>query len=468
MERTAAPSRAAGVRLLTDDTRRLLGAWTRGWCGSACTPLVLSLVVALSALAGEPMLRATAGPLPAQVAHLLLPRGYVAGAPFFELLEAMTLLSIRQHVALLITVAVVFATWRAVRPSTRSGQSILRRAARELLAALAAFAVVAGVYAAGAFLPRPIPRLTIDRSHPDLAVIDFHSHTNHSWDGRPDFTVERNREWHSRAGFDIAYVTDHAHVTPVDAPPTEMARSEEAAPDAGVDPERTRLLPGIELRYAGQHVVLLGAQADDSAAYASGNLHPRRLALLEQRTARRIARTTTPEANDDPVMLLTSPGNPDFARTHPEVLGVELFDATPRALGESAAYRRRLADLADSLHIARVASSNNHGLAHEAGAWSVMRIPGWRAMNVVELDQAIRATLRASRNDAVTVIERRRVASGGAVALAITVPSLLLDVLRTMTWPERLSSLAWTWAIWGLLMLVRRGRRKACPVPTPG
>ncbi len=50
-----------------------------------------------------------------------------------------------------------------------------------------------------ALIPRPMARLvSSDRS--DL-LIDFHSHTSYSHDGRKSFTPAANRRWHERQGF---------------------------------------------------------------------------------------------------------------------------------------------------------------------------------------------------------------------------------------------------------------------------
>ena len=57
------------------------------------------------------------------------------------------------------------------------------------------------------------PMLSLAGTHPDDAVVDFHSHTNVSHDVRDTwmrgFGREANRRWHARAGFDAGFVTDH-------------------------------------------------------------------------------------------------------------------------------------------------------------------------------------------------------------------------------------------------------------------
>ena len=87
----------------------------------------------------------------------------------------------------------------ARRPPAGAARGGVRRRVRP--GALAAFV------AWGYWLPRPIPRLVA--TDPDVLVLDVHSHTAMSHDGRPGFGAAQNAGWHARAGFDAAFVTDH-------------------------------------------------------------------------------------------------------------------------------------------------------------------------------------------------------------------------------------------------------------------
>ena len=130
------------------------------------------------------------------------------------------------------------------------------------------------------------------------------------------------------------------------------------------------------------------------------------------------------------------------------VIGVELSDGAPRGLEQGRAEREAILALADSLDLALVAGTNNHGWGRTVPAWNVMRLPGWPEMSPDELGSAIERTLHRERRRAVTVVERTMpYHEGSAVKLAATVPLLLWSHFRTLTLGERVSWLAWL-AIW--------------------
>ena len=140
--------------------------------------------------------------LPAADATLIHSASYTMLAPICTVLDALTLLSLQQHAAVLATAVLCVIIWRVLRAlSVRT--SILREAG----VALATLGTIVIVYGTGAVIPRPMAAIMMH--DPNDVVIDFHSHTNSSWDGRSWFTPERNRAWHAGAGFDVAYITDH-------------------------------------------------------------------------------------------------------------------------------------------------------------------------------------------------------------------------------------------------------------------
>ena len=75
------------------------------------------------------------------------------------------------------------------------------------------------------------PMLALAGADPRDIVVDFHSHTNVSHDVRDTwmrgFDTEANLRWHTRAGFDATFITDHnvrsrrvaGRQSPVDRPP---------------------------------------------------------------------------------------------------------------------------------------------------------------------------------------------------------------------------------------------------------
>src|SRR5437764_10613241 len=52
-------------------------------------------------------------------------------------------------------------------------------------------------------------------------------------------------------------------------------------------------------------------------------------------------------------------------------------------------YRQRIVHIADSLNLALVTGSDNHGWGRAAPGWTLMRIPGWRGMSTDSLSRRI-------------------------------------------------------------------------------
>jgi len=316
----------------------------------------------------------------------------------------------------------------------------LRRAAIELGAVLGFLAAVVGVYTLGAAGPHPMARLVVD--DPDVVVVDFHSHTLSSHDGRKTFTAERNRAWHRDAGFDVAYITDHDSI---------RAAIEAESRNPALAGEGTVILPGREVVYAGQHVAVLGrvdprlgpeagaGDAEDPAAPCAGW----------------------------PVLIQTIPNN--LANLPPAectdvgggVRAIELVDGAPRGLAQGERERTRILHLADSLDIAIVASSNLHGWGRTAPGWSLLRIPGWRAMSPEQVGAGIEDALRRGGREAVEVVTVRRpgrpLEGIGVAALPFVTA---VDFVAGRSRAERLSWLAWI-ALGVLLVRARRSRAAA-------
>ncbi|HJQ11338.1 MAG TPA: hypothetical protein VJ840_09945 [Gemmatimonadaceae bacterium] len=352
-------------------------------------------------------------------------------APICDTLDTISLFSQGQHLAFLLTCAAAYATWRVMR-RRRTTSVHLRRP--EMESASKALLVLLGVYASGAMLPRPTAKLTM--LSPDEVVVDFHSHTRYSWDGRSSFSPEESRRWHHASGFDVAYITDHS----------TFAGAQEAARlnpiHAG---DGTVMLSGIEVRDRGNHLVVLGTDAHDRQSYSAGDLHE----LIFQREV---------EARGSrPVVLFTLPGNLK-SESAMSVDGIEVSDAAPRGLSESDAQRGTILELAQAQNQAIVASSNNHGWASASPAWSVMRIHNWRAMTPAQLDTAIRRQILGDGWSAVRVIDRRAPGPVSLSGLAVTVPAAAWQMITSISWAERVSWLCWIWASFLLISTMRRSR----------
>ena len=406
-------------------------------------PLAACIVVVISALFATPPLHDAATATPVPFAHLHQPLGYLLLAPLFGIWDTLSLLTVTQHYAVLVTLALLYVARRvhAVRTGRRelaadpdTAEDVAHRgfsvmlAVLEFLGAIAFLLALLVFYAAAVFLPRPMAAVRLD--DPDLIAVDFHSHTNRSHDGWSRFTAERNRAWHEGGGFHAAYITDHYTWAGVDdAAPANPAR-------AG---DRTVMLSGMEARLRDRHVNLLGDRdrylfALDSTRH---HLDPDSIAAARERGAPPVTMLYTIPGPLDQVVAL-GPGSPAG------VVGVELSDGAPRGLEQVKAERAEILALADSLDLAVVAGSNLHGWGRTVAAWSAMRVPGWREMSPGQLGGAIEEVLHRDRRRAVTVVERRMpYHDGSRAALAFTVPWLLWEHFRMLTLAERGSWIAW-------------------------
>jgi len=214
----------------------------------------------------------------------------------------------------------------------------------------------------------------------------------------------------------------------------------------------TVLLPGIELHDGRNHVNVLGVRAAEAPAFAYGVMNADALRTIDaaMRTPRRI-------------VLFTLPGILARANATGAIDAIEIADGAPRGLDQGDRERDALLAVADRSNLAAVAGSNNHGLARAAVAWSTMRIPGWQDLSPDSLDAAIERTIRREGRHAVTVVERRTPMPGATplARLALSVPAAAWGMLAGLTWPERLSWIAWAWGVCLLPALAAQIRRRA-------
>ena len=406
--------------------------------------LVIVAMLALSAAFPLDPLRDVAGGGPVTEATLHRPAAYLLLAPISNLLDTVTLLSVRQHVALIVTLVLGWIAWwwwtrRAVDAEVAAGRLAVRVVARIGIALV----LLVGLYAAALVVPRPMAGIeTVGQA---ILVVDFHAHTRYSHDGRPGWTPEDVRDWHRDAGFDVAYISDHR---------TFEGAREGWANNPSPAGQGTVLLPAIEVVWRGEHVNVLDADrmyrgildaplrdVDDEAL---------RLASLVPGT--------------EPVLIQTIPG--DLAKVRaasgpatPGVRAIEIVDGSPRGLTQGRLERARILDIADSANIALVAGSDNHGWGYAAPAWTLLILPGWRAASPDQLSQGIAQIVRLGGRGATKVVERYVADTDDAVLVPFTVPVVAWGMFRTLSLDERVVWFAWLAAV-ALLWRVRGMRRR--------
>ena len=399
--------------------------------------LIASVAVVLSSAFAVAPIRDAATLGDVAEASLMRPLSYVMLAPMSDTLDMLTLLSARQHVAMVCGVVVLFAGWRALS-SWRSRQT--RR--RHLSWAAVLFAAIVVTYAAVAVLPRPMATLVTDNAN--IVRVDLHSHTAASHDGRPGWTPERNREWHRAGGYDVAYITDHGVITGA-----EQGYARNPAP-AG---EGVTLLQGIEVTWTGEHVAILGAQRAYKGILTE-NL--RDVDVQGLRLASLIP-------NREPVVIWNHPHHLDrlpIAKGPgtPGVRAIELSNGAPDSRDEVGRKRAEIVALAERNNLTLTGGSDNHGWGSTAPNWTLMLILGWRGLAGDALAAQIEIVVRRNGVGGARVVERR-VADGSSrlwlSATSITAPARMLTTLSN---DERISWLIWIWVLTAIRWWARRRR----------
>ena len=361
-------------------------------------PIALTLLalVVISAFDPLPALVDPATGAPPADADLTHPLAYVVAAPFSDVLDALTFLSLDRARALLAAWVVGLAAFGALRPGPPR-----RRVARALLGPIALLALGG----AAATLPRSVPRLVTTDSA--LTVIDYHAHTSASHDGRRGWTALDLARWHAAQGFEASYVTDHNVLFD--------QRVQQPIP----------LLPGVEWSVAGQHVVALA----DTLPIDRGRFDRDTRSLL----------ALFGELHRHGALSIAS--LPEYWRAHWDDVdefvaagldGFEIVNCAPKALAFPDARRRQVLALAAAHDLLVVGASDNHGWGKVTCVWNlvVSGVRGYRSNQVVARPLAL--------------------AQGEWLpwTAAYTQPWLMF---RSLSWSERCS-----WITWILVVFIYR------------
>lgn len=375
-------------------------------------PFLLTLVVVAGTWTPPGELRDAATRDPAVGMRLVYSDPYIWGAPWFDLLEALGMLTWPQHWALVATVVLVHVAvraWRLGRGGVRTG------AVREVLLLLATTGALGLGYATAALVPRPMPRLVVfDR---DILVLDVRANAIDPATGGALASAQWRRRWSARAGFHAAYV---------DSTREALGGNPARAGDGFV------VLPAIETARAGQVVAVLSP--DGVAA------PPVVVQALPFDVARALA----------------------APREAPALGALQINDGSATGLTQALAQHDRLVRLADSLNLPLVAGSHHRGWGSTAVAWTLVRLPGWQQLAPDALARAIAAALHDGRRRATQVIERRTPELEPGPRLALIGPLLLYELNATLSPSQRLSWICWIWGLFHLGPLGAawlRGRR---------
>ena len=367
------------------------------------------------------------------------PMAYVVMAPVSDTLDTLTLLAVRQHIALVLGLVVLFVAWRIVKARrTKAGWRSHRVPAGALLL------LIVLAYAGAAVLPRPMAALVADNAN--ILIVDFHSHTSASHDGRSGFSPERNRAWHRDAGYNVAFVTDHATVAAA-----ERGIADNPQPAAlGVT-----LLQGIEASWNGEHVGVLNAERAYKGLLTNG---------LRDVDAQSLALASFIQGRE-PIVVWNHPRDltklPAASQPRmPGVRAIEIVNGSPANMDRIQPHRAAIVAFADQNNIALVSGSDNHGWGRATPGWTLMRVFDWRSLTSDPLALRIEAAIRESGFRSTRVVERV-VADPGAnsILLSLTVLAAPLRMLTTLSNEERVVWLVWIWLIWTAVWLRKRAQR---------
>ncbi|HVO32708.1 MAG TPA: hypothetical protein VMU17_02260 [Elusimicrobiota bacterium] len=302
-----------------------------------------------------------------------------------------------------------------------------------------ALAVALAFFAWGAVGPRPMAKLVSPA--PEMMLIDMHSHTAYSHDGRKGFQPSDNMDWHRRQGFNAAFITDH----------NTAAGGQEAKRRSEADWRVTgyRSLQGDEASLYRTHLCVYAPhERIDNQPFDSAPARiPDFIAAMHRRG------------------YLVTANLPEYWRFHWktgwmdfqswDVDGFEIVNSAPRALDFPIARRRDIIALCRRRNLFVDGVSDNHGWGSATAAWNAMRIPGWQELDPDQLESAVLAHLRRDRFQAFQVLERYKFFPENDLQLALSPLGNMWVWARSLDGAEAASCLLW---FWGLAFAIRRCR----------
>jgi hypothetical protein len=367
---------------------------------------------------------------------------YLSLAPLFTLWDGVSMLSMSRLQGFLFGLAVFYLAWRVGRllwaryarpPRVTSRLSVVK----EVRTLAVALLLLATFLVGGALWHRPM--LALAGADPRDIVVDFHSHTNVSHDVRNTwmrgFDTEANRRWHTRAGFDATFITDHnvrSRESPVASRPSPVASRQSSTAS-------TVLCPGIEVSAWRAHIVLLGDTLPVDRTRYNASLD----ALL-----------TLLATSDSALGALSVASLPEYRRNHWDRLdrlvaagldGFEVVNASPKANELPRAERDSVIALARAHNRFVVGVNDSHGWGATSMVWNLVRPSGPGSSDPCS---AVLGSLRTGF-PAVRIIERHRLRPDAWWPGWLTPLGVVWETWRSMGWALTVAWLVWIW-VWAV------------------
>jgi hypothetical protein len=231
------------------------------------------------------------------------------------------------------------------------------------------------------------------------------------------------REWERQVGVDAAYLSDHRAWAGV---------REARAGNPGRAGDDVVLLPALEGYLRDMHVVFLGLTPEDSALVVRQHVRAERL-----RSGRPVVAVATLPGTVLETVDAAARDRP------PHVRAIEIVDGAPKGLWQGDRQGGAVRARADSLGLALVTGSNNHGWGRTMLGWTLVRVPGWRAVSPDTLAARIEDAVRAGRLGELRAVARRRPIGRSWLAVAAVAPTLGWQTLTALQPAERVVWLVW-------------------------
>lgn len=367
---------------------------------------------------------------------LVYPWIYVLFAPFFQLVDHLTILSLKQHFAFLflLNVGWILFRIRALRGTILTANLTLMECGKFLLFQIVLF-IFAGIII---LVPRPMARLEV--TDPDGMVLNFHSHTCHSWDARKSFTSANNLRWHERAGFHASFITDH----------NVFAGSEEGYQKSINDKSlNIRSMKGEEVSLYKSHWVLLGInQIVPNAKYDLG-IEGIESFLKDMRKMKTV------------IVIASLPeywfyhwGNDMAKFVEWGVQGFEIVNSATPSLDFTPELRASVVDFCREHNLIMMGATDNHGWGRTNYVWNIIHLPNWQTLPVEKLTPSVLELLKKERFKAVRVVVRIKAEPKGCWFCLIADPILQIwEASRSMPLSQTLSCIIWIWLVWFVLKI---------------
>jgi len=413
-------------------------------------PAALTLFLLASRLDPVPALSDPVnGAVPSSI-HLSTPALYLLLAPLFTLWDGISMLSMSRLKGFLLGLVVLYVTWRTVHwIRTKPGAKSWRSWARELGVLLISLGGLLLFLVTGAVWHRPM--LSLAGTSPEDVVVDFHSHTNASHDVRDtwmrSFDVDANLRWHTRAGFQAVFVTDHNVSGGSRVESREPAAVSHQSPVAAA----AVACPGIEVSAWQAHIVLLGDSLPVEREPYSRSL-PGLLQLLR-----------TSESTYGSLSLASLP---EYRRSHWNRLdtliqagldGFEVVNASPKANELTLSERDRVIGLARRHNLFVAGVSDSHGWGATSMVWNlVQKHPGSTSTICSSILERLRSGFSAVR-----IIERHRLRPESRWPEWLTPLGVLWETWRSMGPGLTVAWLVWIWLVPLSIVPLRRLIRRA-------